>query len=109
VKDQSGKQRISETNALGQLTDVFEVTAEDSNTVAVSFPGSSITHAYQTSYQYDTLSNLVQVNQGVQTRNFSYSSLSRLLSATNPESGTISYTVSFRQSGVTRRKKCDSG
>ena len=31
------------------------------------------------------------MNQGVQTRTFSYSSLSRLLSATNPESGTISY------------------
>jgi len=42
-------------------------------------------------YGYDTLNNLTTVNQGVQTRTFTYNSLSRLLSATNPESGTINY------------------
>lgn len=31
------------------------------------------------------------MNQGVQTRNFAYNSLSRLVSAQNPESGTIQY------------------
>lgn len=31
------------------------------------------------------------VTQGIQTRSFAYSSLSRLLSATNPESGLIQY------------------
>jgi YD repeat-containing protein len=46
---------------------------------------------YVTAYTYDTLGNLIQVNQGEQTRAFSYSSLGRLLSATNPESGTINY------------------
>ncbi|MBX3282033.1 MAG: RHS repeat protein [Acidobacteria bacterium] len=44
-----------------------------------------------TYYSYDVLNNLTTVNQGVQTRNFVYDSLSRLLSATNPESGTINY------------------
>lgn len=44
-----------------------------------------------TSYAYDTLNNLTTVTQGAQTRTFTYSSLSRLLSATNPESGTINY------------------
>jgi hypothetical protein len=65
VTDQSGKKRISKTNALGQLTDVWEITTQDSNTVAISFgnPVQNL-HGYQTSYQYDTLSNLVQVNQG---------------------------------------------
>jgi RHS repeat-associated protein len=92
VTDQSGKKRISRINALGQLTDVWEITAQDSSTVAVSFPNQpSVTAGYQTSYTYDTLSNLTEVNQGIQTRTFTYSSLSRLLSATNPESGTISY------------------
>ncbi|MCO6511014.1 MAG: RHS repeat protein, partial [Aridibacter famidurans] len=37
------------------------------------------------------LNNLKTVSQGVQTRTFTYSSLSRLLTAANPESGTISY------------------
>jgi RHS repeat-associated protein len=45
----------------------------------------------KTSYQYDTLNNLITVNQGVQTRSFAYNSLSRLKSANNPESGLINY------------------
>ena len=52
-----------------------------------------------TLYSYDALGNLRQVTQqgGTtdqtqwRTRTFSYDSLSRLLTATNPESGTISY------------------
>lgn len=90
VTDQAGKQRISKTNALGWLTDVWEITAADSATEAVSFYTTSQLNlnGYKTSYQYDTLNNLTAVNQGSQTRSFSYSSLSRLLSATNPEMGT---------------------
>lgn len=77
VTDQSGRKRKSETDALGRLAYVWE----DPNTAN-----------YQTSYQYDVLDNLTLVTQGVQTRSFVYDSLSRLSSATNPESGTISYT-----------------
>src|SRR6185437_13287251 len=46
---------------------------------------------YTTSYQYDVLDNLKVVTQGSQTRTFSYDSLKRLDSATNPESGTTAY------------------
>lgn len=93
VTDQAGKQRISKTNALGWLTDVWEIVpSSDSSTVAVTFPNQSgLAYGYQTSYSYNILNNLTTVSQGSQTRSFSYSSLSRLLSATNPESGTISY------------------
>ena len=97
VTDQTGKQRISRTNALGQLKDVWEVTASDQWTETISFPNQSLSAGYRTSYNYDTLNNLTTVNQGAQTRTFSYNSLSRLLSATNPElgttptNGTISY------------------
>jgi YD repeat-containing protein len=73
------------------LKDIWEVTPSDASTVAVTFPNTSIATGYKTSYNYDTLNNLTTVNQGAQTRSFSYSSLSRLLSATNPESGAISY------------------
>ncbi len=48
-------------------------------------------NGYKTSYTYDTLNNLTTVNQGTQTRSFTYNSLSRLMSATNPESGLIQY------------------
>jgi RHS repeat-associated protein len=55
---------------------------------------------YITQYQYDALGNLVRVDQKGsasndttqwRTRLFSYDSLSRLLTADNPESGTIAY------------------
>ncbi|HEV3037570.1 MAG TPA: NucA/NucB deoxyribonuclease domain-containing protein [Candidatus Angelobacter sp.] len=56
-------------------------------------------HAYATLYSYDALGNLVQVTQQGGTsdtskwrvRRFTYDSRSRLLTANNPESGTITY------------------
>jgi RHS repeat-associated protein len=77
--DESGSDWQDTYDALGRLTNVVE-------------PGSR-----QTVYTYDVLNNLLNVNQkGVsgetpRTRSFSYDALSRLLSATNPETGTISY------------------
>ena len=91
VTDQAGKQRISKTNSLGHLTNVWEIRSSDASTVSVTFPGTGISHGYQTSYEYDVLNNLLHVDQGVQDREFTYSSLSRLLSAENPESGVIEY------------------
>lgn len=84
VTDQAGKQRRSITNALGQLVRVDE--PDDSGNL-----GSVGSPTQATAYTYDTLNNLVQVNQGVQQRNFGYDSLSRLRQAVNPESGQISY------------------
>jgi RHS repeat-associated protein len=43
-----------------------------------------------TSYGYDLLNNLTNLTQGSQTRKFNYTSLSRLQSSINPESGTAS-------------------
>ncbi|QQS32776.1 MAG: RHS repeat-associated core domain-containing protein [Acidobacteriota bacterium] len=84
VTDQAGKQRRSITNSLGQLIRVDE--PNDAGQLgAVSSPNQP------TFYTYDTLNNLTTVTQGVQTRTFTYNSLSRLLTAANPESGTISY------------------
>lgn len=92
VRDQDGKERISQTNALGQLTDVWEITGADQVTENITFPGHpEVTAGYHTSYSYDVLGNLLSVNQGDQTRTFVYDSLKRLTSATNPESGAISY------------------
>jgi YD repeat-containing protein len=76
VIDQAGKRRRSETDALGRLTKVIEA------------PGGV---GYETNYEYDTLNNLRKVKQGPQERIFAYDSMSRLTSATNPESGTVIY------------------
>src|SRR5690606_17306461 len=79
VTDQAGKLRRSITNGIGQLTRVDEPNASN-QLGAVDNPNQ------YTAYSYDLLNNLTTVNQGVQTRTFSYDNLSRLKSAVNPES-----------------------
>jgi RHS repeat-associated protein len=99
VTDQAGKQRLSRTDGLGRLTDVWEITPSDSATEAVPFPSHpEVAAGYRTTYSYDALDNLIAVNQRVstdgtlQTRSFVYDGLKRLTSATNPESGNLLYT-----------------
>ena len=84
VTDQALKERRSVTNALGALVRVDEPDASGA-LGTISSPNQP------TYYAYDILNNLTTVSQGVQTRTFAYNSLSRLTSATNPESGPISY------------------
>ncbi len=84
VTDQAGKQRRSISSGLGELVRVDE--PDDSGNL-----GTVASPTQPTNYSYDTLNNLVQVNQSVQVRTFGYDSLSRLKIATNPESGTINY------------------
>jgi YD repeat-containing protein len=78
VADQLGKTKKSETNALGQVTKVYE----DPSGVN-----------WLTTYDYDALGDLTKVTQGNQpVRIFFYDSLKRLLSTSNPENGTTAYT-----------------
>lgn len=79
LTDQSGKDRRSMTDALGRLTQVVE----DPGVGGLG---------YVTTYAYDVLGNLKTVTQGGQTRTFTYDSLSRPVTALNPESGTVHYT-----------------
>jgi RHS repeat-associated protein len=85
--DQASKSRKSVSDALGRLTTIYE-------------DPSSLN--YSTSYTYDVLNNLTLVSQGSQTRTFAYDSLKRLTSATNPESGTVSYTYDNNGNLLTR-------
>jgi len=85
VEDQADKFRRSITNGLGQLCRIDEPNGGNELGTVVS-PNQA------TSYTYDTLGNLTEIVQGGQTRTFIYNSLSRLLSGTNPESGTFTYT-----------------
>jgi RHS repeat-associated protein len=90
--DQLRRKRISKTDALGRLKDMWEITAADGATEAVSFPGwPSVTAGYHTSYEYDVLNDLTIVHHGTQTRSFAYDTLKRLIAVTNPESGPIGY------------------
>jgi RHS repeat-associated protein len=83
--DEARKQRKSCSDGLGRVTSLWEDPAGLN---------------YETDYQYDTLGNLLRVDQKGsaptdstqwRTRTFTYDSMSRLLTAHNPESGTISY------------------
>ena len=87
VTDPAGKTRKQITDALGRLVEVIED------------PGGL---NYSTAYEYDPLDNLISAKQDAQERTFEYSTLSRLLSATNPESGTITYTYNDRGDLETR-------
>ncbi len=84
--DEVGNQWKRWTDGLGRLTEVMEPN------------GSSTAPSMETDYSYDALNNLLSVNQkGLsgntpRARSFTYDSLSRLLTATNPESGQSSYT-----------------
>src|SRR5262249_41679256 len=70
-----------------------------STTLSGGTDPSGIYAPYVTLYSYDVLGNLLNASQkgGItdqtqwRPRNFTYDSLSRLLTANNPESGTISY------------------
>ena len=95
ITDPADKKRVEFRDALGRLVQVTED------------PGADPKLNYVTTYNYDPLDNLTRVYQHghyvtppgeapqpppIQSRSFEYSSLSRLRSATNPESGTTSYT-----------------
>jgi RHS repeat-associated protein len=80
--DEAGKKRKSCSDGLGRMTTVWE----DPSTLN-----------YETDYSYDALNNLKSVTQkgsnpaNARIRTFNYDAMSRLTSAINPESGTITY------------------
>ena len=84
-------QKQLQYNGLGQLTSVCELGAPGSGACGQTNPeGGDLTL-----YTYDPLGNLLTVTQNAQgtpqTRTYQFDGLSRLVSETNPETGTISY------------------
>lgn len=84
VTDPASKVRRSSVDGLGRLVRVDEPNSSGSL-------GSTSSPNQQTSYTYSPLSKLTHVSQGSQTRTYVYTSLARLGSMTNPESGTSSF------------------
>jgi len=71
--------------------------------VAGTPPALSLSTPAITTYNYDALNNLTGVVQsGSHQRSFAYDSLSRLMIATNPESGTINYTYDADGNVITK-------
>lgn len=94
--DENGNDWQRTTDGLGRLRNVFEPGG------ATSFP------SLETDYSYDGLSNLLSVTQHgnsgdvARARTFTYSSLSQLLTAINPESGQSSYTYDGNGNVITK-------
>src|SRR5271165_3812728 len=76
VTDPFSAARATTTDGLGRLKQVVEDPAGKD---------------YTTSYNYDLLDDLVSVTQGSLTRTFTYDAMKRLVTAQNPENGTICY------------------
>ncbi len=60
-------------------------------TIEVDEPDSTGTLTLSTCYEYDLLNNVTEVDQGTQTRTYTYDGLSRQTAATTPESGTTNF------------------
>jgi RHS repeat-associated protein len=91
VTDPTGRWRRSTTDALGRLVEVDEPNAPGASVNSNGCPGTG-EPIWVTSYTNDTLGNLTQIVQnGSRQRNFTYDSLSHLLTANNPETGQITY------------------
>ena len=117
VTDPAGHWKQYARDALGNLRTVLEPDPAVSPMPGPPNPppaypvSSAPTGTLLTVYTYDLLNHLIQVSMPrqvngtlvTQTRTFSYDSATqRLLSATNPENGTVSYTYSADGSMATR-------
>lgn len=90
VTDQAGRQKLHRVDELGRMTDVWEITAADQWTEAITYGSPQTTLVgYRTAYKYDPLGNLREVKQGQQARHFMFDSLSRLIRARQPEQDTL--------------------
>ncbi len=90
-------QKISQVDGLGRLKSVCEVASADltvgTDKTRVSCGQDIAGTGFLTTYGYDGLSNLTSVAQGsaLNQRTFTYDSLSRLVTTTNPEAGTTCF------------------
>src|SRR6185295_18109441 len=98
AEDQQHRIRINVADSLDRLRELWEVTAADSATESVTFPGyPGVAAGYVTRYGYNAVNNLTSVSQRFgtsgtnQLRSYTYDSLKRLTALSTPESGTLNY------------------
>jgi RHS repeat-associated protein len=103
VTDPTGKWRRSRVDGLGHLVEVDEPNSTTASVNSTGCPGTG-EPIWVTSYMLDPLGNLTNVLQnGSHQRSFTYDSLSRLLTANNPETSTITYTYNVDNTLYTKK------
>ncbi len=102
---------VAQQDALGRIVSVCEVTSAtqqgsgSADTTPTSCGQDIAATGFLTSYAFDGLGNLKTTSQGNLTqRSFNYDTLSRLVSAFNPESGTTTYTYDANSNVATRAR-----
>jgi RHS repeat-associated protein len=91
VTDPVGKWRRSKIDGLGRMVEVDEPNAINATVASTGCPGTN-EPIWVTAYTFDNLGNITNVIQnGSHQRTFTYDSLSRMLTSTNPEVGAITY------------------
>jgi RHS repeat-associated protein len=92
-----GVQKVSQVDGLGRLISACEVTSATLSVGTDHIPAACsqdiAATGFLTTYAYDGLSDLVSVSQGssLNQRTFTYDSLSRPITITNPEAGTTCF------------------
>jgi RHS repeat-associated protein len=103
VTDPTGKWRRSRVDGLGRLVEVDEPNSTTASVNSTGCPGTG-EPIWVTSYTPDALGNLDNILQnGSHQRSFTYDSLSRLLTSTNPETGKITYTYNADSTVLTKK------
>ena len=103
VTDPSKRWRRSRSDAFGRLVEVDEPNAVGATDNSNACPGTG-EPIWITSYTLNALNDLTNVVQnGSHQRSFTYDSLSRLLTSTNPEVGTLTYTYDANGNVLTKK------
>jgi RHS repeat-associated protein len=101
VTDVNGVQRITQTDALGRVAAVCEVSGSDlqgdpRQPCNLNIAGTG----YLTIYAYDLANHKTTITQGVQQRVFQTDSLGRTIKVQEPESGTTNYSYAYNSIGL---------
>jgi YD repeat-containing protein len=103
VTDPASRWRRSRVNGLGYIVEVDEPNAIGATVTSNGCPGTG-EPIWVTSYTNDPLGNLTNVLQNTShPRGFVYDSLSRLVTSSNPEAGTIGYTYDANGNVLTKK------
>ncbi|HEU5400120.1 MAG TPA: RHS repeat-associated core domain-containing protein [Terriglobales bacterium] len=101
VTDVNGVQKITQSDALGRVTKVCEISGSTLQGDAHTDCGSDIAGTgFVTTYAYDLANHKVVITQGAQTRTFQTDSLGRTIFTQEPESGQTTYSYAYNGTGL---------